>query len=88
MINKIIYITKNFALLKTIQKKRIKRILNKAKYNEELTNKEVGYLEEARRTIRCQLVNISMTTNSKLRKVRNNPYKTSVACTGIESKHN
>lgn len=88
MIQKLIKVTKYYNLLKAIQKKRLDRILEKAKSNERLTNKEVYYVDDCLKTIKCHLVALEMNTNSRVSKIKNNPYKTNLTITGIESKYN
>ena len=55
--------------LKAVQKKRLERILEKAKDNKVLTEKEIGYLKEMRRTIRCYTIFNSQSVDNKLEKL-------------------
>ncbi len=88
MIQKLIKATKHYSLLKTIQKKRLDRILEKAKSNEKLTNKEIYYVDDCLKTIKCHLIALEMNTNDRMNKIRRNPYKASLTITGVESKYN
>ena len=88
MIQKLIRVTKYYSLLKYIQKNRLDRILEKAKSNEKLTNKEVYYIDDCLKTIKCHLIALEMNTNDRIRRIRNNPYKSNLTITGIESKYN
>jgi len=88
MIQKLIKATKHYSLLKTIQKKRLDRILEKAKSNEKLTNKEIYYIDDCLKTIKCHLIALEMNTSSRVAKIRNNPYKTNTTIAGVESKYN
>lgn len=88
MIHKLIRVTKYYNLLKAIQKKRLDRILDKAKSNEKLTNKELYYIEDCLKTIKCHLIALEMNTDSRVSKIKNNPYRTNITVTGVESKYN
>ena len=66
IIDLLIEVSAKEVFLKAIQKKRLKRLMQKANENKALTEKEEGYLKEMRHTIRCYLISNSSNVDYRL----------------------